>query len=109
MSDAPQGDPLHSDLAGDPTFEDLLESFVGQLPARAAALRAAFDGGEMDRAMVLAHQLKGAAGSYGFQPITDACLHFERCADGGSPAAETEAALRGIESLCHRATPAPPS
>ena len=71
--------PLFSDLAGDEDMLDLLESFVSQLPNRASAMTAAFESGDVAQAKVLAHQLKGAAGSYGFTPISEACLAFEGC------------------------------
>ena len=99
--------PLYSDLACAEDMLDLLESFVSQLPNRAAALSGSFDSGDIAQAKVLAHQLKGAAGSYGFTPISEACLAFEGCLLEDNDDT-TRRALTCVVDLCVRATHRPP-
>ncbi len=88
-------EPLVSELADDEDLADLLNAFVKELPSRAAAIAEAADSGDHALLARLAHQLKGAAGSYGFSSITDAARAVEQ---GSTP--ETIGQLR---ALCARA------
>ena len=63
--------PLVSTLADDPDLGPLVALFVADLPRRAADLAALRGAGDADGVERLAHQLRGAGGSYGFDPITD--------------------------------------
>lgn len=59
--------PLVSSLlAEEPDMRDLVEEFITGLEERAGEFAAAFADREWDRLRVLAHQLKGAGGSYGY-------------------------------------------
>lgn len=86
---------------------DLLESFVSQLPDRARAMRAAHEKGDSAQLKVLAHQLKGAAGSYGFAPISEVCRELESAVVGGRSAAEVRTAIARVAELCALATHLP--
>jgi HPt (histidine-containing phosphotransfer) domain-containing protein len=60
---------IYSSLASDPMLADLVAEFVADMPMRIARLTrqlAAHDWAGLNRT---AHQLKGAAGSYGFEEI----------------------------------------
>src|SRR5204863_374685 len=57
---------------------------------------------------VLAHQIKGAAGSYGFPAITEAVGRLEAMAKNGGRSEDTQACLRELASLCERASAIPP-
>ena len=96
--------PLFSSLADDPDLQDLLEEFVARLPGRAEEMRIAFEGGDRDRLKTLAHQLKGAAGSYGFSPITDVCRDLEESVRDGGDEDTIREALGAVVDLCERAT-----
>ena len=69
--------PLHSEFEMDPDLRDLVVLFVDELDDRVQSIRGAFD--SEDHAMLrrLAHQLKGSAGGYGFDPIGDAAARLE--------------------------------
>lgn len=69
--------PIRSRFAGDPDMRELVEFFVGQMPERVDALRASFESGSLEELRSLAHQLKGAGGSYGFPQITDSARRLE--------------------------------
>jgi len=69
--------PIRSTFAGDPDMQELVEFFVGQMPDRVDALRASFESGSLEELRSLAHQLKGAGGSYGFPQITDSARRLE--------------------------------
>jgi chemotaxis protein histidine kinase CheA len=71
---------LCSDLADDPEMGALVEQFLLALGDRAdTALRAHAVQDFVSLARI-AHQLKGAAGGYGFSPIGDAAMHVEHAA-----------------------------
>ena len=68
MSDStPQ--PLVSVFEHDPEMADIVALFVAEMPERIADLRHAIESGDLDRAITFAHQLKGAAGGYGFEAL----------------------------------------
>lgn len=98
------GEPLYSTLAADPDLAELVIQFVGEMPGRVDAVRSALDRQSWDELRRLAHQLKGAGGGYGFDPITDSAARLE----AAILRAESEAAIRQVaEELvdrCDRAT-----
>jgi HPt (histidine-containing phosphotransfer) domain-containing protein len=94
--------PLVSCLR-DPDMKDIVEQYVIELPTRAAALRQAVDGEDLAKVRVLAHQLKGSAGGYGFPEITAAAAALEREVKGEAPGPLLRDNLERIASLCSRA------
>lgn len=57
-------------LRDDPDMLDLVAEFVNGLPARIADLRQAYARLDWDALTRLAHQLKGAGGSYGYPDLS---------------------------------------
>ena len=95
--------PLTSTFAGDPDMMELVEFFVQQMPSRIDALRASVDIGSIDELKSLAHQLKGAGGSYGFPLITESARRLEENASG----AEIDDIRKSVDeliALCGRTT-----
>ncbi len=76
--DAAKGTSLRSEFADDPDMREIVEFFVNDLSTRIDAIRAAFDTDDRSRLKTLAHQLKGAAGGYGFPTIGFAAADVER-------------------------------
>ena len=101
-----EGGPLVSDLAGDPDLEPLLEKFVKLLPKRIDAMERTFVNRDIPALADLAHQLKGAAGSYGFRGITEAAHHLEATA---KTQGDVEQTLAELVALCRRAQPRQPA
>jgi HPt (histidine-containing phosphotransfer) domain-containing protein len=100
---------LYSPLAADPDLSDLVENFVGEIAKRLAALEecaARRDWGNVGR---LAHQIKGAAGSYGFHDLTPFALQLEQAAKGGEPEEEILDAFSGLREICSRLRPGLPT
>lgn len=63
--------PLRSQLlADDPDMRDIVEEFVDNLSSRFANLKSAHEKLEWEQLRTLAHQLKGAGGSYGYPDIS---------------------------------------
>jgi HPt (histidine-containing phosphotransfer) domain-containing protein len=90
-------EPLYSSMADDPLLAGLIPGFVDALEARVAAMHVARAEGRLEDLKVLAHQLKGAAGGYGFKPISDAARELEL----------DPAKLGELEALCKRAQSQP--
>jgi HPt (histidine-containing phosphotransfer) domain-containing protein len=74
--------PLFSKLAGDPDLHELIELFVRELPARVSAMQKAACAGDRTELRRLAHQLKGAGGSYGFPWLQRSASRIEQLACG---------------------------
>ena len=61
---------LRSDYHADPQMRPLVEGFVERLPKRLRALENAIREADWKLVASLSHQLKGAAGGYGFPSLT---------------------------------------
>ena len=97
-----QTDLLYSRLATNDGLADLVELFVDELPARVAQLRACFDAENWDELQRYAHQINGAAGSYGFDPLTPAATRLERAVAAHDSCEQIAAALEELQTLCQR-------
>jgi len=95
-------------LADDPDLRDLVEEFVNELPERLQNIRVAYEALDWERLARLAHQLKGAGGSYGYPDISRLAAEMEaafRRQDAGDfprwmerLAGLAEAARRGLNA-----------
>ena len=92
--------PVVSELAGDEEMTELIESFTAGLSAKANRLEAALDENDRESIRRMAHQLKGAAGGYGYPSITLAAARLEQNAREGAQLAQ---ALAELCVLCRRA------
>jgi len=76
--------PVRSAFADDPDFAELVEFFVESMPERQEALKSAYQSADFDSLRVIAHQLKGAGGGYGFDGVSERSAALEHaCNDGG--------------------------
>lgn len=98
----PDGAPIHSSVADDPEMTELVAAFVERLPDQVHALRAAAETGDLERVQRLAHQLKGAAGGYGFLPVSEEAAALEVAAREASSRTELEVALNRFVALSDR-------
>ena len=70
-------DRVYSDLSDDESFAELLEMFVAEVGVHAAEIEQYVQAGEIERLQFKAHQLKGAAGGYGFGGLTALAARLE--------------------------------
>lgn len=91
---------IFSLLADDSDWNELIQEFVNEMPLRIESLLQAFDAADWDTLRRLAHQLKGAGGSYGFDPVTQSAARLEQALLNSQPEAETE--LRELIDVCRR-------
>jgi HPt (histidine-containing phosphotransfer) domain-containing protein len=102
-----QREPLISEYADDPQMQDLVAVFVGGLRARTDQLQRAAERGDAATLRSLAHQVKGAAGGFGFGSISTLADHLEQAARRGAELAELRRHTTALVELCLRAV-APP-
>ncbi len=94
-ADAGRTDVIVSGFADDPDLGGIIDQFVAGLPSQLQEMRGAAANGDHERLRRLAHQLKGAGGSYGYPMLTDAAKTLEDAAG----AADIEAANLAIAHL----------
>ena len=90
---------IFSEMADDPEMKDIVGLFVDSLARNSVALEAALGDGDRDTVKRLAHQIKGAAGGYGFPSITVAAARLEVLAKGQGPIDE---AVRELCAMCRK-------
>jgi CheY-like chemotaxis protein/HPt (histidine-containing phosphotransfer) domain-containing protein len=93
---------LRSQFADHPVISRILPEFLGCLDARTCAMQDAFAAGQLEELRRLAHQLKGAGGSYGFPTISEAAKSLETAAGEGN-AEQAGMALKKVAELCRAA------
>jgi signal transduction histidine kinase/DNA-binding NarL/FixJ family response regulator len=91
----PPADAIRSDFLGDPDMAGIIAEFVGQLPQRLSEMRQAAANNQWDVLQRMAHQLKGAGGSYGYPCLTDAARELE----SHTKRHDTEAAMLALNDL----------
>jgi signal transduction histidine kinase/HPt (histidine-containing phosphotransfer) domain-containing protein/ActR/RegA family two-component response regulator len=93
--------PLISEYADDEDMVELIAEFVGGLPAQIMLAQEALARHDLEELRRIAHQLKGAAGGYGFGLITDEAMRLEEAARTRSPAVDD--CLKSFAATCRRA------
>ncbi len=63
---------IHSNLAEDPDFSDLVQAFVGEIPEKIARIQRFVEERDMASLRRTVHQLRGACGGYGFPSLSEA-------------------------------------
>jgi HPt (histidine-containing phosphotransfer) domain-containing protein len=94
--------PCYSSMAGEADMAELLVLFVGELPQRLAEMRQAAQGQNWQEVRRLAHQLRGAGGSYGFPLLTTAAGQVEAVARDQTKLVEIRAALDQLTAVSER-------
>lgn len=103
------GRPIYSHLGADPDLGDLVVEFVEELPTRVAALEAEARGGNWPQVARIAHQLKGAVGSYGFDALTPYARDLEVAVKDGQEAASVLRMVGELIEACRRVQPGVPN
>lgn len=94
--------PIYSIYANDPDMYELVAGFAERLPQQAAALQAAADQCDSDTIRHLAHQIKGAAGGYGFMPVSEQAASLESVAKKAPDWRDIDDAVKRFARLCRR-------
>jgi len=105
MTEKPSvGEPLYSTLVSDPDLYDLVELFVGEMPNRVSELLERLDANDWDGLSRTAHQLRGAAGSYGFGPISPTAAKVEDAINRNYPEDQIRKYVENLVDMCRRAS-----
>ena len=102
-SDLPNIEPLFSPLAADPDLSELVEMYVEEMPERIATIQSLLDASDWESLRRFAHQVKGAAGSYGFDPISPVAGTVEDSIRDGAPEEAVRQAVDELLDMCARA------
>ena len=98
---------IHSSLASDVDFADLVQEFVCELPSHQKAIRDFMAGGDLEGVRRIIHQLRGACGGYGFQQLTNAAGEMEDKLRAGATLANVTPLLMDFTSSLSRVTADP--
>jgi PAS domain S-box-containing protein len=93
--------PIVSRLADHPRLARVVRTFGRTLPGKLAAMQSALDDGRIDDLADLAHWLKGAGGTVGFDVFFEPAREFERLARAGERAGLAHS-LHQIQALARR-------
>jgi len=93
--------PIESHLAGNIRLVPAVRRFAGRLDEQLGALDEASRNGELDEIAALAHWLKGAAGTVGYDAFTEPAIRLERAAKAADARACAEE-LVGLHQMAER-------
>ena len=93
---------LYSTLGGDPDLGELVEMFVDEMPGRIQKLQTQGSERNWEALAVSAHQLKGAAGSYGFDQVSPYAADLESAARNPDSEDRILNSLDQLVDLCSR-------
>jgi signal transduction histidine kinase/HPt (histidine-containing phosphotransfer) domain-containing protein len=91
---------LVSEWAGDLEMTELVQAFVGNLGAHVRTIDSAMAGGDVESLRRHAHQLRGAAGSYGFPTMSVAAGQLEDAIVQGSDRVQLAPLAQSLTDLC---------
>ncbi|MCC9609476.1 Hpt domain-containing protein [Blastopirellula sp. JC732] len=95
-------EPLYSDLGNDPDLAEIVEMFVDEMPDRIESMLGCVDRSDWEGLGRIAHQLKGAAGSYGFGQITPYAAQLEHDCRHDASEEEMINSFRELAGVCRR-------
>jgi signal transduction histidine kinase/DNA-binding response OmpR family regulator len=101
-STATSDEPLKSEFANDADMRELVEHFTRELPQQVAKINTRLQRQEMDDLRRIVHQLKGAGGGYGFQPITHEAARAEDLIQHNHSLEEIDRAVRSLIDTIRR-------
>ncbi|NOY43285.1 MAG: Hpt domain-containing protein [Planctomycetes bacterium] len=100
--DTSENGAIYSNLAADPDFGELVEMYVEEMDDRITVLQESHDCGDQEKLRTAAHQMKGAAGSYGFEQLTPLAATLEYSVRDNKPEETILESLRALISACRQ-------
>jgi histidine phosphotransfer protein HptB len=95
-------EPIYSSLASDPVMAELVDMYVEETAEKIATLEAALASGDRDKLRSVAHQMKGAGGSYGFDQVTTCAAALEAAVKQAKPTETIRGHFDELVALCRR-------
>lgn len=96
---SPTHEPLYSTLADDEDMVELIEMFVLDAHLKATRLESCLNSEDWEELRRSAHQIKGAAGGYGFDKLTPCAQRLETCLQDPSDNADIKANVEELAAL----------
>jgi histidine phosphotransfer protein HptB len=96
------GEAIYSSLADDSCMSELVEMYIEETPGRIAVLEQAFSSGDREALRTAAHQMKGAAGSYGFDRLTISAAVLESAIRENQSPETIHRAFHELIQVCRR-------
>ncbi|HLA86289.1 MAG TPA: Hpt domain-containing protein [Thermoguttaceae bacterium] len=81
---------------------ELVQMYVDEMPDRIAVIAQLLAEGNWEELRRAAHQMKGAAGSYGFDAVTPAAGAVEDAIRDGAPEEQIRQAAASLLAVCSR-------
>jgi CheY-like chemotaxis protein len=103
LSSPPPEGKLFDGFLDDATVAQLLEEYSGTLLAKAEALATALSAQDLNLLAGLAHELKGAAGMYGFRNVSEKARRLQLHAERTEDLTLVEATVSELIELCRKA------
>ena len=91
---------VYSDLANDDDLRDIVALFVEEMEGRITKIESEYASSDLYSLGRTVHQLKGAAGSYGFSKITQAAATVEEKIRDAAPDEEIGTSVKELVALC---------
>lgn len=101
--------PLYSSYGADPDLGELVTLFVSEIPQRVDQLLTDLESGNWSGVQRTAHQLKGAAGSYGFSQVTPYADCVESLIRRRESEEQVRTAITSLVEVCRRMRPGAPA
>ncbi len=96
-------EPLLSSFAQDRQMLPLIDGFIKDLPARIREIETAFASDDLDALQKACRNLKGEAGSFGFEPISASASELEDAVLAQKPKEELKKPFAFLVRLCSQA------
>lgn len=96
------GKGVYSELGDDFDLADIVALFVEEMPTRVATLLKCLENGDEATLRQVAHQLMGAAGSYGFGVVSEAAGRVENAIRCNGSEEQIRRAVVELIDLCGR-------
>lgn len=93
---------LYSCFGTDPTLQDIVALFVEEMPNRIETIVRQLEAGQWEELRRAIHQLKGSAGSHGFEEISPCAADAEQAILRGAPEEQIRQAVEELLELCRR-------
>lgn len=93
---------IYSEFGDDEDLGELVEMFVDEIPDRVQSMLDAADTSNWEQLGRIAHQMKGAAGSYGFGEVTCVAAVLETACRESAPSETIQRGLQDLVSMCLR-------
>ena len=93
-----------SRLASDPRFSRMVSEFADAMITRTESFADALRRSDIEQLSMLSHKLKGSAGGYGFDSISDAAARLEQATlVAEANISSVSEHVEDLIQLCHRA------